>query len=68
MEGTLRYCRHKEECLKVNSKDDYFAFLEDKDFDGRQETYLCSQYSPRNRAGGYRGYVGGTMGGPVPGS
>ena len=62
----LCYVRHKEDCLKVNSKDDYFAFLEEKDFDGRQETYLCSQYSPRNRAGGYRGYVEGTMDCPAP--
>ncbi len=55
----LCYCRHKDDCLKVNDKADYFAFLEGKDFDGRQETYLCSQYSLRDRAAGYRGFVEG---------
>ncbi len=55
----LCYCRHKEDCLKVNSKNDYFNYLEGKDCDGRQETYLCGHYSPRNRAGGYRGFVDG---------
>lgn len=55
----LCYCRHKDACLKVNGKDDFFAFLEGKDFDGRQETYLCSRYSPRDRAAGYRGFVEG---------
>ena len=43
----------------VNSKEDYFKYLEGKDSDGRQETYLCEQYSPRSRAGGYRGFVDG---------
>lgn len=53
----LCYCRHKEDCLKVNSKDDFFEYLEGKDFDVRQETYLCSEYAPRNQAEGYRGFV-----------
>ena len=53
----LCYCRHKSDCLKVNSKEEYFRFLGDKDCDARQETYLCEQYSLRNQAGGYRGYV-----------
>lgn len=53
------YCRHKEDCLMVNSKEDYFKYLEGKDADVRQETYLCEQYSPRSRAGGYRGFVDG---------
>lgn len=55
----LCYCRNKEDCLKVNNKKDYFTFLEGKDYDARQETYLCEQYCPRNRAGGYRGFVDG---------
>lgn len=53
----LCYCRHKSDCLKVNSKEEYFRFLEGKDFDARQETYLCEQYCLRNQASGYRGYV-----------
>ncbi|MEY8522156.1 DUF6304 family protein [Lachnospiraceae bacterium 38-10] len=57
----LCFCRHKDDCLRVNNKDDFFSFLEGKDFDGRQETYLCEQYCPRNRAGGYRGFVDGVM-------
>lgn len=57
----LCYCRHKKDCLKVNNKDDFFRFLEEKDFDVRQETYLCEQYDLRNKASGYRGFVDGTM-------
>lgn len=53
----LCFCRHKEDCLKVNGKKDFFSFLEGKDFDGRQETYLCGHYCLRDKAGGYRGYV-----------
>jgi len=55
----LCFCRHKEDCLKVNSKDDFFTWLEGKDYDGRQETYLCEHYSPRKQAGGCRGFVAG---------
>lgn len=55
----LCYRGFKEECLKVNDKDDWFEFLEDKNFEGRQETYLCEEYSPRNKASGYRGFVNG---------
>ena len=58
----LCFCRHKDDCLKVNSKDDFFSFLEGKDFDGRQETYLCEHYCLRNKASGYRGFVEGIMG------
>lgn len=57
----LCYCRHKNDCLKVNNKADYFSFLEGKDFDGRQETYLCEQYCPRTKASGYRGFVDGVI-------
>ena len=57
----LCFCRHKDDCLKVNSKDDFFSFLEGKDFDGRQETYLCEHYCLRNKASGYRGFVDGIM-------
>lgn len=57
----LCFCRHKNDCLKVNSKVDFFSFLEGKDFDARQETYLCDQYCFRDKASGYRGFVDGTM-------
>lgn len=55
----LCFCRHKKACLKVNSKADFFSFLEGKNFDGRQETYLCKEYCPRSQASGYRGFVEG---------
>lgn len=55
----LCYCRYKEEYLKVNNKDDYFKYLEDKDCDVRQETYLCNEYDLRNKCSGYRGFVNG---------
>lgn len=58
----LCFCRHKEDCLKVNSKEEFFTYLEGKDYDGRQETYLCEHYSLRNRASGYRGFVDGITG------
>ena len=57
----LCFCRHKDDCLKVNNKDDFFTFLEGKDFDGRQETYLCEHYCLRNKASGYRGFVEGII-------
>lgn len=53
----LCYCRQKNNYLKVNSKEEYFRFLDEKDCDIRQETYLCAQYCLRNQAGGYRGFV-----------
>ena len=55
----LCYRRHKEEYLKVNSKDDFFEYLEMKDFDTRQEDYLCEEYEVRNKCEGYRGFVDG---------
>ena len=55
----LCYRRHKEDYLKVNNKDEYFEYLEGKDFEMRQETYLCEEYELRNRCQGYRGYVAG---------
>lgn len=51
----LCYRRHKDDCLKVNNKDDFFVYLEGKDFDGRQETYLCGEYAIRDKSCGYRG-------------
>lgn len=57
----LCFCRHKNDCLKVNSKDDFFSFLEGKDYDGRQETYLCEHYCLRDKASGYRGFVDGII-------
>ncbi len=57
----LCFRRHKSDCLKVNGKGDYFEFLEGKDCDARQETYLCREYEFRNKSGGYRGFVKGTV-------
>lgn len=51
------YRECKENCLKVNSKADYFKYLGDEDFAHRQETFLCSEYDLRNKCGGYRGFV-----------
>lgn len=55
----LCYRRYKEEYLKVNNKDDFFEYLEMKDFDSRQEDYLCEEYEIRNKCEGYRGLVDG---------
>lgn len=55
----LCYRRHKEEYLKVNNKNDFFEYLEMKDFDTRQEDYLCEEYEVRNKCKGYRGFVDG---------
>jgi len=57
----LYYCRYKEDCLKVSSKDDFFEHLEPKDFVMRQETYLCDEYEVRNKSSGYRGFVEGVF-------
>lgn len=55
----LCYRGCKQECLKVQNKDDYFEYLDGKDCDVRQETYLCAEYEIRNKASGYRGFVEG---------
>ncbi|MBQ8135664.1 MAG: hypothetical protein IJ192_14900 [Clostridia bacterium] len=55
----LCYRKYKGDCLKVNNKDDFFKYLEDKDFEMRQETYLCKEYELRNKCPGYRGFVDG---------
>lgn len=58
--GTMMCFRcHKDECLKVNSKDEFFEHLEGKEFESRQETYLCGEYEPRRKSEGYRGFVDG---------
>lgn len=57
--GMLCFRRHKDDCLKVDSKDSFFALLDGKDFDFRQETSVCGQYRLRNLAGGYRGFLDG---------
>ncbi len=57
----LCYKRYKEECLKVNDKDEYFKYLSEKDCDCRQETYLCEEYTERNISSGYRGFVDGAF-------
>lgn len=53
----LCYRRHKEDYLKVNDKDGFFQYLEGKDFEARQETYLCEEYDLRDQCSGYRGFV-----------
>lgn len=55
----LCYRGCKQECLKVNNKDDFFEYLATQKFDLRQETYLCGEYEKRNKAEGYRGFVEG---------
>lgn len=55
----LCYRAHKAEYLKVNDKGDYFEYLEDLPCEQRQETYLCSDFAPRDQCKGYRGYVKG---------
>lgn len=55
----LCYCGHKKACLKVHNEDDYFYYLEGKDCNRRQETYLCEGYEERNKSCGYRGFVDG---------
>ena len=58
--GTMMCYRcHKEDYLKVNSKDEFFEYLDGKDFESRQETYLCGEYEPRRKCEGYRGFVDG---------
>lgn len=58
--GTMLCFRnYKEDYLKVNSKDDFFEYAGDKDFESRQETYLCGEYEPRRKCSGYRGFVDG---------
>lgn len=53
----LCYRAHKVEYQKVNDKGDYFEHLESLPCEQRQETYLCSDFAPRDQCGGYRGYV-----------
>lgn len=55
----LCYRNYKQECLKVHNKDDYFDYLETKNCDVRQETYVCGEYETRNKSCGYRGFVEG---------
>ncbi|MDE5620291.1 MAG: hypothetical protein K2I80_07200, partial [Ruminococcus sp.] len=48
--GTMICYREcKENCLKVNSKNDYFRYLDNENFTQRQETFLCSEYDLRNK-------------------
>lgn len=53
----LCYRRHKEEYLKVNSKSTFFEFVDGLDFEQKQETHLCKEFTPRILCEGYRGYV-----------
>ncbi|MDE6832867.1 MAG: hypothetical protein K2J39_01260, partial [Ruminococcus sp.] len=56
--GTMMCYREcKKNCLKINSKADYFKYLGDEEFTHRQETFLCSEYDLRDKYEGYRGFV-----------
>ncbi|MCM1578235.1 MAG: hypothetical protein NC078_05485 [Ruminococcus sp.] len=57
----LCYGRYREECLKVNDKDGFFEYLENKDCGKRQEIYLCSDHEFRDKAEGYWGFVEGLI-------
>ena len=53
----LCYRAHKEEYLRVNSKNDYFEHLEGLPVEQRQETYICPDFAVRDQCEGYRGFV-----------
>ena len=53
----LCYRAHKEEYLRVNSKNDYFEHLEELPNEQRQETYVCPDFAVRDQCEGYRGFV-----------
>ena len=53
----LCYRHHKEAYLKVNDKASYFKYIEGLDYEARQETYCCEEYTQRNQCSGYRGFV-----------
>lgn len=55
----LCYCDNKEDYLKVNNKGEFIEHLSDTPYKMRQETYLCGEYSVRDKCPGYRGYVSG---------
>ena len=55
----LCYCDNKEDYLKVNNKSKFIEHLSDTPYKMRQETYLCGEYSVRDKCPGYRGYVSG---------
>ena len=53
----LCYRAHKEEYLRVNTKNDYFEYLEELPAEQRQETYVCPDFAVRDQCEGYRGFV-----------
>lgn len=53
----LCYRAHKEEYLRVNTKNDYFEHLEELPVEQRQETYICPDFAVRDQCEGYRGFV-----------
>lgn len=53
----LCYRAHKEEYLRVNTKNDYFEHLEGLPVEQRQETYICPDFAVRDQCEGYRGFV-----------
>lgn len=55
--GIMCYRECKENCLKVNGRNDYHKYLEGQPFIFQEETYLCSEYSLRNKCGEIRGFV-----------
>ncbi len=53
----LCYRKHKSEYLKVNDKDTYFKYAGGLEYEQMQETQLCSDYEPRCKCEGYRGFI-----------
>ncbi|MDE5582832.1 MAG: hypothetical protein K2J08_03915 [Ruminococcus sp.] len=51
----LCYRKNKSDYLKVNSKADFFEYLDE--YEIRQETFVCEEYEPRVKCGGYRGFI-----------
>lgn len=55
----LCYKDYKEDCLKVNSKAEYFEHLDGKKCFACQETFICPEFCLRTISEGYRGRVKG---------
>lgn len=53
----LCYRANQEEYLRVNTKNDYFEYLEELPAEQRQETYVCPDFAVRDQCEGYRGFV-----------
>ena len=53
----LCYRANQEEYLRVNTKNDYFEYLEELPAEQRQETHICPDFAVRDQCEGYRGFV-----------